>query len=91
MAFLAFGCALIIGLVVENPFVTVVLRALAAMAIFYCLGVLLASLGQRAIQENFDQYANEQRQQSHLEEIAQKITQEHDTKQRQPRAPAAAS
>lgn len=91
MAFLGFGCALIIGLVVENPFVTVVLRGLAAMAVFYCLGAVLASLGQRAIQENFEQYTQEQQQQSQLEEMAQQITQEHENQQRQAQTTAAVS
>lgn len=54
-ALLAFASSLVIGLLVENSFVTLVLRALAALLVFYFLGCLLAVLGQRVIHENFQQ------------------------------------
>ena len=54
LAFLGFSVSLIIGLWVNNPFVTVVLRALIVMVIFYILGCLLSVIGQKAIQENFN-------------------------------------
>lgn len=54
MALLGFSLSLIIGLWVDNPFVTVVLRSLLVMGLFYLLGCLLFALGQRAVQENFD-------------------------------------
>jgi len=54
LAFLGFAVSLIIGLYVDNPFNTVVLRALVVLAVFYLLGVTLAALAQRAVQENFD-------------------------------------
>jgi len=56
MAFLGFTAALIIGLWVNNPFVTVVQRALMVLVLFYPLGCLLAVLGQKVIKENFDVY-----------------------------------
>ena len=54
MAFLGFTAALLIGLWVNNPFVTVVQRALMVLILFYPLGCLLAVLGQKVIKENFD-------------------------------------
>ena len=54
-AFIGFSLSLIIGLWVDNTFVTVVLRSLFIMLVFYVLGCLLFMLGQKAVQENFDQ------------------------------------
>ena len=51
---LGFGLSLIIGLYVDNPFETVILRAVAVLAVFAVLGYVLASLGSKAVQENFD-------------------------------------
>ena len=53
-AFLGFAVSLIIGLWTGNCFVTVVLRALAVMAVFYLVGLLLALVGQKAVQEHFE-------------------------------------
>lgn len=52
MAFLAFGVSLVIGLTVNNPFVTVVLRAVLMLAAFYVLGCVLAAVGFHAVEEN---------------------------------------
>lgn len=54
LGFLGFAVSLIIGLYVNNSFTTVVLRALAVLGVFYVLGVALAALAQRAVQENFE-------------------------------------
>jgi len=54
-AFLGFSLSLIIGLWVDNTFVTLVLRSLFIMLIFYVLGCVLFWLGQKAIQENFNE------------------------------------
>ena len=54
LAFLGFSVSLIIGLWVNNPFVTVVLRALWVLVLFYVLGCVLSVIGQKAVQENFD-------------------------------------
>ena len=54
MAFLGFSLSLIIGLWVNNSFITVVQRGLVVLVLFYVLGCLLAGLGQKAVQENFD-------------------------------------
>jgi len=62
LAFTGFAMSLFIGLYVDNPFTTVVLRALAVMALFYVLGIFLASLGHKAIQENFNQEVERQKQ-----------------------------
>ena len=54
MAFIGFSLSLIIGLWVNNTFITVVLRSLFVMLVFYLMGFLLAHLGQKTVQENFD-------------------------------------
>ena len=54
LAFLGFSVSLIIGLWVNNPFVTVILRALCVLVLFYILGCLLSVIGQKVIQENFE-------------------------------------
>jgi len=53
MAFLGFSLTLIIGLWVDNPFVTVVQRAIVVLVLFYIFGSLLSVLGQKVIDENF--------------------------------------
>jgi hypothetical protein len=53
-AFIGFSLSLIIGLWVDNTFVTVVLRSLFIMLVFYLLGCVLFLLGQKAVQENFE-------------------------------------
>ena len=54
MAFLGFGLSLIIGLWVENSFVTVVSRGIVVLFLFYIIGCFLAGLGQKVIVENFE-------------------------------------
>jgi hypothetical protein len=54
IAFLGFGLSLVIGLWVNNPFNTLVLRSLVVLLVFYIIGYILAALGQKAIQENVD-------------------------------------
>lgn len=54
LAFFAFAVSLIIGLYVGNSFVTVVLRSLVVLILSYILGVILTSLGQRAVVENLE-------------------------------------
>ena len=58
MAFLAFTVSLIIGLYVDNPFVTVIGRSILVMFIFYMLGAMLSIIGQKVIKENFDAQAD---------------------------------
>ena len=50
---LGFSLSLIIGLWAQNPFVTVILRALAGLVVFYILGTVLSVVGQKVILENF--------------------------------------
>ena len=59
LGFLGFGISLIIGLYVGNPFVTLVLRATCVLMVFYILGLILASLGHKVVQENFETQAEE--------------------------------
>lgn len=54
LAFLGFGLSLIIGLWVDNPFITVVSRSLVVLVVFYVLGYLLALIGQKVIVSNFE-------------------------------------
>lgn len=54
LSLVGFGISLIIGLWVDNPFVTVVLRGLWVLVLFYILGCLLSVIGQKVVQENFD-------------------------------------
>ena len=63
LALLAFSCALIIGLCVGNPFVSVVFRALQIMLVFYVLGLILGIIGEKAVKENFDAEADMVRKQ----------------------------
>ena len=53
LGLLGFTFSLIIGLWAQNPFVTVILRALAGLVVFYILGALLSVVGQKVILENF--------------------------------------
>ena len=54
LGFLGFSASLIIGLYVNNSFVEVILRALFVLLAFYILGYILALMGLKIIQENFD-------------------------------------
>ena len=73
LGFLGFTLSLIIGLWVGNPFVTVVLRALLVLILFYPLGCLLAGLGQKTIQQNFDSHVDAfNAKENHLPEQTQK-------------------
>ena len=53
-AFLGFSMSLIIGLYAQNPYTTIILRALTVMVLFYLLGSALAYIGRKVIMENFD-------------------------------------
>ena len=53
LGFLGFSVSLIIGLWINNPFVTVVLRAVWVLVLFYILGCMLSVIGQKVIKENF--------------------------------------
>ena len=69
MAFLGFSMSLIIGLYVNNEFVTTVLRSLVVLLVFYILGCLFSFIGQKAVQENFENEVkrNQQNQQDQQE------------------------
>jgi len=54
MGFVGFSVSLVIGLWADNSYITVVSRALGVMFVFYVIGCILAVLGQKVIQENFD-------------------------------------
>ncbi len=71
LAFLAFTTSMIIGLWVNNPFVTVIGRSILVMFIFYALGAVISLIGQKVIRENFDAEAEilRNKAQQELEEI----------------------
>ena len=54
IAFIGFSMSLIIGLIAQNDYITVVGRALAVMGLFYIIGSILSIIGQKVVQENFD-------------------------------------
>lgn len=54
MGFMAFTISLIVGLLVDNPFITVIMRGLMVLVAFYCLGYFLVAIGHKAIEENFE-------------------------------------
>ena len=54
LAFLGFSASLFIGLCTDNSYTTIIFRSLFVMVLFYVLGTVLASIGQKVIQENFD-------------------------------------
>lgn len=55
-AFVAFATALLCGMAVSNPMGTVVGRACIAMLVCYLVGLMIGSIGRRAIQEHVDDY-----------------------------------
>ncbi len=55
LAFIGFSMSLIIGLFAQNSYTTVVSRALYVMMVFYMLGLFISVVGDRVIQENFNQ------------------------------------
>ena len=59
LGFLGFAISLIIGLYVGNPFVTLVLRATGILVVFYILGLILAAVGHKVVQENFEAEAEQ--------------------------------
>ena len=62
LSLMGFGISLIIGLWVDNSFVTVVLRGLWVLVLFYVLGCLLSIIGQKVVQENFKNQVKAQEQ-----------------------------
>lgn len=54
LGFIGFGMSLIIGLYAQNPYNTVVIRSLFIMLIFYILGTVLSAIGNKVIQQNFN-------------------------------------
>ena len=54
MALIAFALCLVMGMTAENPFGTVVLRALAAMAGTMVVGAIIGTMGRKMIEENVE-------------------------------------
>ncbi|MBI9017119.1 MAG: hypothetical protein JEZ07_07660 [Phycisphaerae bacterium] len=52
--FLAFAVSLLIGMIVNNTYQTVVWRSLKVMVLFYILGCIVSAIGFKVIQENFE-------------------------------------
>ena len=49
---IAFAVCLVMGMLAENPFATILLRALAAMVVTLVVGMVLGAMGQKMIEEN---------------------------------------
>jgi len=49
---IAFALCLVIGMLAENPFSTILLRALAAMVVTLVVGMVLGAMGQKMIEDN---------------------------------------
>ena len=49
---IAFALCLVMGMLAENPFATILLRALAAMVVTLIVGMILGAMGQKMIEEN---------------------------------------
>ncbi len=54
LSFVAFATALVIGLLSDNDYITIVTRALTIMFVFYFLGNIIGRIGQIAIEESFE-------------------------------------
>lgn len=54
LSFIAFATALVIGLLSDNEYVTIVNRALTIMVVFYVLGAFVGKIGQIAVEESFE-------------------------------------
>ena len=52
MSLLAFALCLVMGILAENPFGTVVVRALGAMVVTLIVGMVLGAMGQKMIEES---------------------------------------
>lgn len=52
MSLVAFALCLVMGISAENPFGTVILRALGAMVVTLIVGMVLGAMGQKMIDEN---------------------------------------
>lgn len=64
LGLLGFGISLIVGLYVGNSFITLVMRAIAVMLLAYVFGYVVATLGQKVVEENFEAEAAELRAQA---------------------------
>lgn len=54
LSFIAFATALIVGLLSDNGYVTIVSRALTTMLVFYVLGAVVGKIGNIAMEESFE-------------------------------------
>jgi len=54
LSLLGFSTSMFIGLWVDNSFVTVVMRSLGVMILFYFMGLILAGIGQKVVEESFN-------------------------------------
>ena len=55
LGFLGFGLSLIIGLIIQNSYITIVARSLVVMIVFYILGNIMFAIGQKVVNQNFDE------------------------------------
>lgn len=51
MALVAFATCLVMGIVVENPFSTVIMRAIGAMIVTLIVGLIIGAMAQKMLEE----------------------------------------
>ena len=51
MALVAFATCLVMGIVVENPFSTVIMRAIGAMIVTLIVGLIIGTMAQKMLEE----------------------------------------
>lgn len=51
MALVAFATCLVMGIVVENPFSTVIMRAIGAMIVTLFVGLIIGAMAQKMLEE----------------------------------------
>lgn len=51
LALVAFATCLVMGIVVENPFSTVIMRAIGAMIVTLFVGLIIGAMAQKMLEE----------------------------------------
>jgi len=55
-ALTSFAAALIVGIMAENPLLTILLRALFTMIVCYMIGLVIGSIAQNAVQKQIEEH-----------------------------------
>lgn len=54
LSLVAFATCIVMGMIAENPFSTVLLRGLGAMVVTLIVGMIVGSMGQKMLDENLN-------------------------------------